>query len=162
MTANTNAMITELNNFLKVVFNDFTHFIGDINSGTYNLYDHNDDNDYYNHYVDNYYSAYEQLQNIGYDGTLASVVCADSFWNIIMRDLVGYIELHQWLCEYKFTIIEKTNECIRGLIDPEFYTDKRDVNHNLSDYILFKWDSVFKEPLREWAQSEYCVYIQNK
>jgi len=149
MTAtNTNALITELTNFLKSVLGDLDAFISDID---YCLL--------FNQYDDDYCSVMDKLQNIGYNGSISSIVSSDEFWDILMRDFVEYMVLFDRLEIYKFTLIEKTRDGIREFIEPSLIDSSRGTNVNLwmFDYITLKWDEVFKEQLREWAQNEFCV-----
>ena len=100
------------------------------------------------------------LNEIGYDGTLSSVVDNDDFWNDIMVDILEYWRSYEQLKNYKFSLLEKTLDGILPYIklsEEDYGIDDTDIIMLLMDYMITKWNTRMKEPLKLWAQMEFSL-----
>jgi len=109
------------------------------------------------------------LLKIGdYDGSLSSIINNDIFWNNMLIDTMeyGWELLYKKIESYQFTLLEKTRDEIMPYIelskkendfDFKIDEDEPDVIIILLDYLINNyWTAQIQEPLKFWAQMEFC------
>ena len=133
--AQQNQLIVELIDFMKSVFVDFDTFVVELNQT----------------------SLYEDLIEIGYEGTIESILYNEYFWDIIMSECVQFYIIFQRLIRYDFIIVEKTIEGLQPFMPNDEFSDIQSVNINLWDYLIDQWTDIFKEPIREWTQITFGI-----
>ena len=133
--AQQNQLIVELIEFMKSIFVEFDTLVIELNQTSF----------------------YEELVDIGYDGTIMSILFNEYFWDTIMSECVQFYIIFQKLIRYDFVAIEKTIEGLQPfMVDIEF-NQIQSVNINLWDYLIDQWTDTFKEPIREWTQNTFGI-----
>jgi len=94
-----------------------------------------------------------QIIQAGYDGTFESILFNDMLWdNLCINILVQYF-WHNKIRNYQYTIVER--RMIPNLFD--YYDRHMNLHQNILYCIQYKWDELFKEEIKTWAQMEFSI-----
>ena len=94
----------------------------------------------------------------GYDGIFESILLNDMFWDNVCTNMMVQYFWHNKIRHYEYTIVER--QMIPNLFYDPSYNGHMSLQHNILYRIMHKWNDLFKEEIKMWAQLEFGFYCK--
>lgn len=131
-----NQLDEELIAFAKTIFASFDEIIAVLKKGLFS-------------------ELFTELDNIGYDGTLTSILDNAYFWDMLSFNFIQFHIIYQKMKPFKEKLLDAGEECLPYarevvVLNREF------IIHYVHDYFISNWCEKYRDEIREWAQDEFC------
>lgn len=133
-----NQLDEELIAFAKIIFASFDEIIAELK------------------HTLGYAELFCDLDNIGYDGTLSSILYNAYFWDILTFNFIQFHIIYQRMTPFQEAMLEAAHECLSYARRDE-RLNRGVIMHYVHDYFITNWCEKYRDEIRDWAECEFGI-----